>query len=576
MSDMPENVLALILGFLAISNLNYLRAARLVCRSFRAASIAHIRCLATPTRRDTNNCTGRINPVLGKPLVTFLQQQLRHFECVSRVHLVIMDPEEAPLLAVEGVSRLLEGLTLGALAYKAGCEAYGQQWLSQLAAATALTRLELQWDAPVEATAAVLQACSNLRALQIWGPCLERLATPNEKGQRHSHVLLLVKGLNSLLLGKQPVHGEYCWGWEGPDIRNACALYQEVTAQLTALSNLQELLGMHGLFDTRNIAERFADLGALTGLTRLTGAAIHIDDAIAASPLSRLTGLRTLDLWLREDVERYLSHLMEVMGGFGLPSLPSLPHLPHLQDLSLKGFASVQVCWMGLAPSQQLTSLRVNKHMRVRSECLLEAPLSSLVRLHADLFAPRRSCVIDTASVAASLSRVEDLNIRMDGKDADDEMAAFAARLGGLTRLTSLEIEVAGGRRKGRKLCTHSPIQHCHPPAVYLSSLCRLKHLHLNGVLDIRNAAVDVQCLAGLTDLTRLEIVHIDPPVCSLPPLTAPDGPPRCLQPLTALRMLLHLKSPSWTDGLALFADGIAEAQREMGFADVLEVQGCV
>ena len=56
-----------------------------------------------------------------------------------------------------------------------------------------------------------------------------------------------MKGLNSLLLGKPLVHDEHLRGWEWPDVRNAFALYQEVTAQLKAVSNLQELQGMHGL-----------------------------------------------------------------------------------------------------------------------------------------------------------------------------------------------------------------------------------------------------------------------------------------------------------------------------------------
>lgn len=45
------------------------------------------------------------------------------------------------------------------------------------------------------------------------------------------------------------------------------------------------------------------------------------------------------------------------------------------------------------------------------------------------------------------------------------------------------------------------------PPALYLSSHRRLKSLHLHGVLDTGNAAMDVPCLASLTELTKLEIV---------------------------------------------------------------------
>jgi hypothetical protein len=528
--DLPENVLVILLGHL-LNNPNHIRAARMVCRSFRTASISHItHMVVDPYLRSVEGLTewrGR-----EAPLQLLLAQNLQRFQCLTCLAIGIGKPEHACLVSVEGVAPVLRELTLHGLAYQGGGQLYGPRWLNRLATATGLTRLVMAWDAPPRLTAAVLQACPNLLALKMGGRGLWRLQSRGVDRRMYASVISGASGLRSLSLGETATYE-----------RVPAKIVAELVPVLTGLRNLQELRGMRGW-----TADTAVHVENLTALTALQAPWTHHDHMFGFVPLLQLTNLQTLGLWLGRYVEFEYA-------------LKSLGRLSHLRDLTLRGSASSgclpQSGW--LAPFQQLTSLRLPPEMALSMDDLSLAPLTALRRLQANI------SVISTAAaapcIAAALQRVEELDLVMYSSTLVD---GFYPHLRAMTGLRFLRLELCSSPRLP---------QVALPPVAWLTALTRLHTLGLFKVMDALNTAQDVRYLAVLTDLTTLTIVGVGEAarVSEL----AERGR---LQPLTALRMLRRLYTGgAWQLGSEpSFAAAVNRAKWDMGSADCLIVEAPV
>eukprot|EP00884_Botryococcus_braunii_P021732 jgi/Botrbrau1/8242/Bobra.0392s0037.1 len=588
-SDLPESVLAVILGHL-LTNPDFLRAARLVCRSFRAASIPLITTIVVdlgPPRGPSDT------QILSQSRLTELQAQLqaRHLQqlhCLSHLTLRVQHLGHFSLLDAPGVLPILRDLTLCDRAYPLRVDwgpAELRVLVSQFAAATALTRLNLLWDSSLDETTAVLLACPQLEALELGQGCLSALSgTVRCDKPAFARALAGLTRLRSLSLGY--VASSYL----------SLSLPQ-LGEVLRSMPRLQELVGLEPCEDADVVT-----LGSLVGLTSLEVSWMTEAEVLCTEPLRRLTALRTLSIHLVEE-ETLTFHMLQ--SGLGA--------LPHLQDLSLHGEKLLPRNLLdGL---RGLTALRLHITSGVDPRELLRAPLANLAVLHVHIKPLYRRCPADScqviAMVAASLKQVQSLHAEL----SLEAYFAFFPFLGGMTRLT--ELHLWGGEdgwskcptkpRKRRRIS--SPVspywvfrnasdyasaygseeEDCSehgssvygsmsedegqdefavrtrdplPPAAYLSRLTGLQSLVLHRLLDVCNAPEDVRLLAGLTQLTSLSIVGVGD-ANAFAALEERGG----LAPLSSLRMLSKLDATgSWCmrkmDSVLIAID---EAQMAMG-----------
>eukprot|EP00884_Botryococcus_braunii_P019819 jgi/Botrbrau1/6520/Bobra.0034s0092.1 len=530
--DLPENVLVVLLGHL-LCNPNHIRAARMVCRSFRAASISHItHVVVDPYLRSVDGLTewrGR-----EAPLQLLLARNLQQFQCLTCLAIGIGKPEHACLVSIQGVAPVLRELTLHERSYQPGGQLYGPRWLKRLAAATGLTRLVMAWDAPPRLTTAVLQACPNLLTLQVGGPGLWSLTLPHSRrgmdGHTHASVIASASGLRSLTLGET-----------APYEMVPAGLFAELLPALTGLRNLQDLQGMKGC-----TADEAVHVEHLTALTALQAPWTYHDHMFGFVPLRQLTNLRTLGLRLGRYVEFEYA-------------LKSLGRLSHLRDLTLRGSASSgRLPRSGcLAPFQHLNSLRLPPEMALSIDDLSLAPLTALRRLQANISVISPAAAV--LSMAASLQRMEELDLV---KYSSTLLDGFYPHLPAMTGLRSLRLELCD--------CPRLP-QVELPPVAWLTALTRLSILALLNVMDAQTTAQDVRYLAALRELTNLTIVGVGE-AARVTELVEAGG----LQPLTALRMLCRLYTGgAWRLGSEpSFVAAVNRAKWEMGSATCLIVDG--
>jgi hypothetical protein len=495
--QLPEDVLVRVLGNLDVSEL---RTVRLVCKAFRAASIPCITVLTLNSAYETSHALRSVG------------HRLRVLTSVTSLNVRIHLPKHAWFLQLADVASTLSKLKL--LLWDADHQEAAFSSLAAvapaLAAATRLTSLELVAEeasfpeAGIHVASAV-RACRALRELTI--------AVPLEDYQAVAAAILEVPALHALNSELDPAENLLFW--------------EAIAQSPHRMSRFQSLEGVALIPEgmESRVVPQLADLTQLTCLEMVrTGWSLellhHRPRGIAQlSLLSALQVLRINGNAMR--IGRLRAMILPMVG---LRELSLSEWDPDMQGLDSLVTALPALTKLSLGSPQ-------GRQGRPRPPLPARFQANGIVRL-CDLSMHMYSdSGEDVLRICRALTGLQRLHLVMFGDQWRRILDGFPA----MPFLTELRFE-AGPRG----------IDPVGATGGFLAGLPQLKCLTLHQILDVAHGQQEIGHIAGLTQLTYLELDSDDE-------LHMPYNPVMFahLHPLTALEEIGAFCGPRWLGAVA-------------------------